>query len=88
MAASNADIAVNASWQDLVATYAGLASTPCYVQNKGPNEVLVMFTASASQPSSDSGILLRRGDVAYGTSAHVWVKGLQGVCGVQCGLTD
>lgn len=88
MAASNPDIQVSFAWQDLIATYAGLASASAYVQNKGALPALVYFSASGSAPADASGVLVKSGDTVFGTAAHIWVRALNDSVEIQAGLTD
>lgn len=88
MAASNPDVSVT-GWTDLVATYPGMTSVASYVQCKGPCEIVVMFSASGTAPSDNSGMLLARGDYADGTAAHIWVRSLgNGPAAVASGVMD
>lgn len=89
MAKSEPDVTVAAGqWRDLVATYAELAGVAVYVQNKGPGALLVYFSASATAPTDNSGMLLEPANIAAGTAGHVWVCAPQMPTTVACGLSD
>lgn len=88
MAKTELDVAISPTWSDLTATYAELASTSAYVQNKDQGEILVAFTASASQPVGAIGLILKRAETVSGTAAHIWVKSVGAGGLVGCGLTD
>lgn len=73
MAATNNDVTLSTTWTELTATYTGLVNTSAFVQNKGPGDAIV-FWGGASAPALTNGLVLRPGDVSYGTAAKIWVR--------------
>lgn len=91
MAKTENDIKVTSAWQNLVATYPGLANVSAYVQNKAFNSdrrILVVFSPSAAAPAGADGMSLSAGDVAQGTAANVWVRAFREDVLINCGTTD
>ncbi len=91
MAKTENDIKVTKEWQNLVATYPGLASVSSYVQNKAFNSdkrLLVIFSPSAAAPTGSNGMSLAAGDVAQGTAANIWVRAFRDDVVINCGTTD
>lgn len=86
MTTANTDLATSTDWIDLVATYSGLASVSAWVQNKAPNDLVVVFSASGTAPATAMGYLLARGAQVTGSAAHIWVKSIGGAGVVGCGL--
>ena len=80
------DVPANAEWEDLTNTYAGLASAPAIIQNKGPGPLLVFFSSSAGAPSNSGGQLILPNTSVNGTAAHIWVKSPGGNSTVSPGL--
>ena len=80
------DIAVIPSATDLITVAPALASAACYVQNKGPDTVLVAFTSEGSAPAAGY-FMLRAGEIFYGTAAHIYVKTLSGFGSLAVGTT-
>lgn len=80
-------IIANSTWQNLAATYTAAANTAAWVQNRGPKNILVGFSSSATPPN-DGGIMIRASEIATGTAQFIWVKSLGDAARVAIGRAD
>ncbi|CAB4120776.1 hypothetical protein UFOVP5_13 [uncultured Caudovirales phage] len=87
MAASNPDLTLSETWQDLTATYAGMISVSSFVQCKGGYPCLI-YWGGGSAPAGSAGAVLTSGNTAYGTAAKIWVRAVSGSAVIACGTTD
>jgi hypothetical protein len=69
------NLAVDADWEDVIATYGAAASVDVLIQNLDDEEVDVVFSASGTKPSGKSGNRLDTYDSIQGSAAHIWVRG-------------
>lgn len=91
MAKTEPDLTITKAWQDLTATYAGMAGVSSYIQNKSFNtdrHMLVVFSASATAPTGPTGLRVPPGEIAQGTAAHVWVRAFREDVLINCGTAD
>lgn len=77
MTATQADITVDGTWEDIAATDTDLASVDVLIQNKGNNPVLVFF-GGGSAPTGNQGPYLLPGVATTGNAANIWVKAPSG----------
>lgn len=78
-------ITANSTWQNVATTYTAAANTAAWVQNRGPKNVLVAFSSSASAPN-DGGEMLMTNGKTTGTAQYVWIKSLGDASKISIGL--
>lgn len=80
-------IIANSTWQNAAATYTAASNAKSWVQNRGPKNILVAHSSSATPPN-DGGIMLLSNEIASGNSQFVWVKSLGDSSKFAIGLAD
>ena len=81
----SSNIPVDTNGLDLVTQYSAAANAQAWVQNRGPDAVLIWFTSSTTLPTG-GGYLLMPGETFGGTAAHIWAQALKGKASIAIGL--
>lgn len=68
-------IVANSTWSNAAATYPGASSALSWIQCRGPKNILVAYSSSATPPN-DGGLMLRPADITTGSAQYIWVKSL------------
>ncbi|MGV3511899.1 MAG: hypothetical protein ACO1OX_07825 [Novosphingobium sp.] len=91
MAKTENDLKVTKAWQNLVATYPGMANMASYIQNKSFNtdkRIVVVFSPDAVAPAGANGLSLAAGELTQGTAANIWVRAIREDVLINCGTAD
>ena len=80
-----ADILLTTTYTDVTVAYPAMANVQSWVQNRGPQEIVVAYTASSTAPAG-GGAYVPMNESWGGSAAHIWVKTLNGTSTCSVGV--